>query len=247
MRRNAEIKIRVEYKKEKAKSETSRRFVDVLTHEVGTSLTTIDGQAFRLKKILANSGTDDAILRADKIRQAAKHIENVLRQVQVASEIEHGPIDVQWSSVNLRDIIADAVVELSDNHVINVDTAKLPISIQGNADMLQQIIENLLSNAVKYSPAGTPVSIWGRVEDNMAVVTVSDRGRGIPPNEQTQLLEPYFRASNSRGVHGTGIGLYVVGQYIHSHGGWIDIASEVGSGTAVTFQIPIIQPSEPSL
>ncbi len=244
LRRNSELRTRADFMKERAKAETSRRFVDVLTHEIGTSLTTVDGQAFRLKKILATNATDDAMQRVDKIRQAAKHIESVLRQVQVASEIEQGALEIARAPVNLADIIAETVVEVADNHPVNIDTGQLPPAVHGNADMLQQVITNLLSNAVKYSPTDAPISIWGRTNNTMAVVSVSDRGRGIPEDELNKLFDPYFRASNSRGVHGTGIGLYVVRQYIENHGGTIDVTSELGSWTTVTFEIPVGPPSE---
>ena len=239
LRRDVELRMRSEYEKERANAETSRRFVDVITHEIGTSLTTIDGQAFRLKKLISSDETDDAPQRADKIRQAVRHIENVLRQVQIASEIEQGRVGLERSAVNVADIIADAVLELSGGRVIHIDTKTLPKSVHGNADMLQQVVANLLSNAIKYSSSDTAVSIWGRTVDDTAVVSVSDRGRGIPADELEKLFDPYFRASNSRSVHGTGIGLYVVQRYIQNHGGSIDITSDLGQGTTVTFQVPI--------
>jgi signal transduction histidine kinase len=107
--------------------------------------------------------------------------------------------------------------------------------------MLRQILDNLISNAIKYSPAETEISVIGLTQDDAAVISVIDRGRGIPEGDRAKLFEPYYRASNSRGVHGTGIGLYVVQRYIASHGGAIDIDSKLGAGTTVTIRIPIGQ------
>lgn len=236
--KDAQQRTQQQYENERTKAATSRRFVDVLTHEIGTSLTIIEGQAFRLKKLMSADGPEDARLRADKISQSVRHIERVVRQVQVASEIDRGTVELAPVPVNLRGLIAEAVIQ-SGRPSILVDTHALPAEISGNAEMLQQVMENLLSNAIKYSPAETAISVWGRTENDHAVVSVSDRGRGIPEGERAKLFEPYYRAANSRNVQGTGIGLYVVERYIKSHGGSIDIASELGVGTTVTFQIPI--------
>jgi signal transduction histidine kinase len=75
----------------------------------------------------------------------------------------------------------------------------------------------------------------------MAVLSIVDRGRGIPEDETTKLTEPYYRAQNARGVHGTGLGLYVTARYVASHAGAMDIKSELGAGTTVTVRIPIKQ------
>lgn len=234
-RRHAELRALANYEEEKANAETSRRFVDVLTHEVGTSLTTIDGHAFRLKRLLSNI-PEDAIQRLEKIRAAAKHIEGVLRQVQLAFELRQGQENADFVSVDLSNIIREVVLAVAAQHPVNVDTAGLPL-VHGNAPMLRQVVENLLSNAVKYSQADTPISIWGRTDGDMVVVSISDRGRGIPAAELSELFKPYFRGSNSRGVHGTGIGLYVVQQYLTIHRGTIDVSSELGAWTTATFAL----------
>ncbi len=241
LHKDAQQRIQQQYEGERKKAETSRRFVDVLTHEIGTSLTIIEGQAFRLKKLMPAAGPEDGHSRAEKISQSVRHIERVVRQVQVASELDRGMDELEPESVNLRNVIAEAVIQ-SGRESIHIDTHALPAEISGNAGMLQQVVENLLSNAIKYSPAEAAISVWGRVENDQAVVSVSDRGRGIPEGERAKLFEPYYRASNSRNVQGTGIGLYVVERYIRSHGGSIGISSELGVGTTVTFQIPIAAP-----
>jgi signal transduction histidine kinase len=81
--------------------------------------------------------------------------------------------------------------------------------------------------------------VWGRAEANSAILSITDRGRGIPPAEKSSLFEPYYRASNSRGVPGTGIGLYVVRRYVSAHGGAIEIESDLDVGTTLTVRLPI--------
>lgn len=237
--KDAEAKMRSEYEVERAKAQTSSRFVDILTHEIGTSLTLIDGQAFRLKKLVPANDTESVVMRADKIRQAVKHIDVVVRQVQAASEADQAQARFEPAEVNLGALIGDVIVQLKGDRDIKADLEALPPTLSGNADMLQQIVANLLSNAIKYSPDDTAISVWGRSDGNWAVLSITDRGRGIASAEQSSLFEPYYRASNSRGVPGTGIGLYVVRRYVEAHGGSIQIESDLGVGTAVSIRLPI--------
>lgn len=238
-RKHAEAMMRAEYEAERAKVETSRRFMDVLTHEIGTSLTNIDGHAFRIKKLVASDDGGDLGARSDKIRSAVRHIEQVVRQVQTATEVDK--IQVEPGEVNLRNLVTDIVLESGSDSRIQVDTSALPSVVWGSAEMLQQAVANLISNALKYSPPDSIVTVVGDADRSQARITVSDRGRGIPEEEVEKLFEPYYRASNSRGIHGTGIGLYVVDRYVRSHGGSIEVKSQLGAGTTVTMRIPIGQ------
>lgn len=237
-RQEAEAKMRSEYEAERTKSETSRRFIDMLTHEIGTSLTLIDGQAYRLKKLLRAPDKEGVTARAEKIRGAVKHIDVVIRQVQAASEADQASGRFEPGDVNLASLVGDLVVQLKGDREIQTDIGALPTVVRGNADMLQQVVTNVLSNALKYSPEDTAISVWGRAETGWVVLSITDRGRGIPPAEKSSLFEPYYRASNSRGVPGTGIGLYVVGRYVSAHGGAIEIESALDVGTTVTVRLP---------
>ena len=241
-RKDAEAMMRAEYEAERVKVETSRRFMDVLTHEVGTSLTNIDGQAFRMKKLVSSDDGRDLGARFDKIRSAVRHIEQVIRQVQTASEVDQGRIRVEPVEVNLRSLVADVVLGFGSDSRIRVDTSALPLVVWGSAEMLQQTVANLISNALKYSPPDSMVSVVGDADGHQARIAISDQGRGIPEEEVEKLFEPYYRASNSRGIHGTGIGLYVVDRYVKSHGGSIEVKSRLGAGTTVTLRLPIGRP-----
>jgi signal transduction histidine kinase len=122
---------------------------------------------------------------------------------------------------------------------IVTEISELPDYVWGDADMLQQVLDNVLSNAVKYSQGAGDILIKGAREGNNAILLVVDRGRGIPADEIDKLFTPYYRARNSRGVHGAGIGLYVAERFVASHGGSIGIASILNEGTTVTIRLPV--------
>lgn len=240
-RKKTEALMRADLDEQKASAETSRRFLDVLSHEIGTSLTTIDGQAFLLKRGLRES--DHNFVRTDKIRNAVRHIQAIVQQVQLASEVGERTAEVHIDAVDLRALVEDAVLNTSADAVtIDTDLASLPETIAGDPDMLRQIVDNILSNAVKFSHPNGMVSVNGESRDGYAILTVRDRGRGIPDDEKGKIFSPYYRARNSRGSHGAGIGLYVVKQFVETHGGTIEVESTLGHGTAVTIGLPIVSP-----
>ncbi len=242
-RKKTEALMQADLEEQTTNAETSRRFLDVLSHEIGTSLTTIDGQAFLLKRGLAD--TDQNMLRADKIRGAVRHIQAIVQQVQLASEVGERAAELHVGEVNLRALVEDSVLNTGDERVtIDANLADLPRTIAGDPDMLRQVIDNVLSNAVKFSKRGGTVSVSGANRDGFAVLTISDQGRGIPEDELEKIFSPYYRARNSRGSHGAGIGLYVVKQFVETHGGTIRIDSKIDEGTTVTISLPIARPSE---
>ena len=242
-RQKTEALMRADLEEQKVNVETSRRFLDVLSHEIGTSLTTIDGQAFLLKRALTEPGHN--LVRADKIRNAVRHIQAIVQRVQLASEVGERTAELRIDAVALRALVEDVVLDTSTGTVtIDTDLADLPEAISGDPDMLRQVVDNILSNAVKFSQSNGMVFVSGASRDGYAILTVTDRGRGIPEDEKGKIFSPYYRARNSRGSHGAGIGLYVVKQFVETHGGTIRLDSTLGKGTTVTISLPIARPSK---
>jgi signal transduction histidine kinase len=239
-RKDAEALMRSDLDEQTNAAETSRRFLDVLTHEIGTSLTTIDGQAFLLRRNLDTADQG----RADKIRGAVRHIQAIVQQVQLASEAGERASDMRSEPVQLRRLLEDLFVDIDTKDVsFEADLAGLPDTIPGDPDMLRQVVGNVLSNAIKFSPRGGNVRISGETIDGQAVLIVTDHGRGIAPDEREKIFEPYYRARNSRGVHGAGIGLYVARKFVEYHHGTIRIGGALNAGTSVTITLPVASPA----
>jgi signal transduction histidine kinase len=113
---------------------------------------------------------------------------------------------------------------------------------------MERVVANLISNAVKYSPQGGEVVVVADREDRdgelFAVLSVTDEGMGIRPDELERVFEPYFRGSNvARTVSGTGVGLAGVRHIVEQHGGTITIDSVLGKGTTFTVCLPVIRDS----
>jgi two-component system OmpR family sensor kinase len=114
-------------------------------------------------------------------------------------------------------------------------------TIEADPNLLRRVIENLLENANKYSPASSPIRLSLVAQDGQAVVTVADRGQGIGPEDLPFVFQPFFRAdrSRTRQTGGVGLGLALSERIVEAHGGRIEIQSELGKGTRVTFTVPL--------
>ena len=105
------------------------------------------------------------------------------------------------------------------------------LHVQADADGLRQVLVNLVENAVKYSPGGGRVELEIASQDGHARFAVRDRGLGIPPSEHERIFEKFFRIDPnlSRGVGGTGLGLYISREIVRRMGGRLRVESEPGA------------------
>jgi signal transduction histidine kinase len=231
---------------EKNASATQRAFVSMVSHEFRTPLTIIDGEAYRLIKIKDSIAPEDIEKRATSIRYSVTRMVNLIEGVLYSSRAQENRIILHLQWINLRSLIRSVCHQQSrvaTDHVIEYDVAGLPGSVRGDRSLLTYVFDNLLANAVKYSSRGTTISVVGEVVDGFAVITVRDRGIGIPAGDIGRLFEPYFRARNASGFSGSGVGLYIVQTFIKLHGGRVTVDSVIGQGSAFTVHLPIDGPS----
>ncbi|NTU84073.1 MAG: ATP-binding protein [Chloroflexales bacterium] len=117
-----------------------------------------------------------------------------------------------------------------------LDLPEAPVTVEGDALRLEQVLLNLLQNAVKYSPAGGQVRLRVALERDQAVLAVQDGGIGIPAEALPRLFEPFFRAVNAEQhvLPGLGVGLAVVKEVVTLHGGTVTATSDEGQGSTFT-------------
>ena len=111
--------------------------------------------------------------------------------------------------------------------------------MRGDPTRLTQVLTNLLSNAIKYSPRGGRV--WVRLEHSQEeiLLSVSDEGVGIPPDEYERIFEPFRRSKGSRAeIPGIGLGLSVSRRIVRAHGGNIEVVSQEGTGSTFRVRLP---------
>jgi signal transduction histidine kinase len=106
---------------------------------------------------------------------------------------------------------------------------------------MEQVLNNLISNAIKYSPSDTTVDVRLYREHGKAVLSVRDRGQGIPEDELDALFEPFATTSvqGTAGERSTGLGLVIAKRIVEGHGGEIEVESEVGEGSNFVVTLPV--------
>lgn len=221
-------------------AELQRRFVGILSHEVGTALTTVSGQAYRLTKLADHLSAEDLRVRAEKIRRASDRIHGLVDRIQFASRLGDGSFPVGRSPVDIAALLAQVVEQVREDRTgTRIDfTPAAPMLVAGDETLLRVVFENVVANAVKYSAPRAPVTIAVRDAGSDVRVTVVDLGSGIPQDELAKVRSPYFRGENSRGTRGAGLGLFIVARLVEAHRGRLTIHSQPTRGTSVTIDLP---------
>ena len=221
-----------------------RNFVSMASHEFRTPLTIIDGHARRLEKAREGAPAREIGERAGKIRAAVLRLTHLIENLLSSGRLIDGGAELYFEPAELD--LATLLREVCQLHREMVPAAEIvehfgdaPMPIVGDAKLLLQVFSNLLANAVKYSPNGGAILVEAAVIASEAVVSVTDRGIGIPSGDLNRLFERYYRGGNVSGIVGTGVGLYLVKTAMDLHKGRIEVASEEGSGSRFVIRLPI--------
>lgn len=133
--------------------------------------------------------------------------------------------------VNIKAKRVEVIVEIEENTILFADRV-----------MLKTILQNLLSNAVKFSAEEGIISISSTVRENFVLITISDSGEGMTPEETEKLFkkELVFSKDGTKNEKGTGLGLLICKEFVERGGGTISVLSTVGEGTSFTFSVPVL-------
>src|SRR5262245_6395530 len=222
------------------------QFLAMVSHELRTPLSAVVGWSDMLRSGKLPSADREKASEAiySNARRQARMIDELLDVARITS----GKLRLERTAVNLAQVVRDAL------DVVQVAADAKAIQIEGSVDQsigtiygdggrLQQIAWNLLSNAVKFTPAGGRVHLELRRNQNIAELTVTDNGVGVPPDFLPYVFEAFSQAdASTRRVHGgLGLGLSIVRQLVEAHGGNISVSSDgEGRGTTFTVQLPLV-------
>ena len=228
---------------EKEKAEQMRReFTSNVSHELKTPLHSISGYAELLQNDMVKQ--EDIVPFAGKIYREAQRMTSLVEDILSLSHLDEGAEDMEWTEVKLYELASKAIAGLE----AEAKAAKVTVSLSGEdcrlhgiPQLLHSIIYNLCDNAIKYNKVGGEVKVSVEKQDAGALLTVSDTGIGIPPQEQERIFERFYRVDKSRSkeVGGTGLGLSIVKHAVLIHHGTIEVDSEIGKGTTITVRLPM--------
>lgn len=223
----------------KSLSDKKDEFIALASHELKTPLTTIKGYLQVLSKKendqMSELFLNKSLYQVDKLNSLIEDLLNM-------SRIEAGRLDFNLERFDMRELLQDILETFSysaSTHAIVHDLGSVPAFINGDRQRIEQAVLNLLTNAKKYSPKAD--RIYLRLEtmgDNLRV-KVKDEGIGLTREQREQLFTRFYRAEDTKGISGLGLGLYLTKQIIDRHEGVIEVFSEYGKGSEFCFTLPL--------
>jgi signal transduction histidine kinase len=224
-------------------------FVAGVSHELRTPLTVIHTAAYNLQTVVTRN-PEQVAKYGTLIRQESGRLKELVEQVLSFAGMKAGRVIQETQALSVEDVIEAGVessrVAIEGAHCVVEKKIEpgLPL-IEGDPRALKHALQNLLSNAAKY---GTGVSNWigvsaARAMENgkpVVEIKVTDRGPGIPRDEQAHIFDPFFRGKRALQdqIHGTGLGLSLVREIVTAHRGNIAVHSEKDQGTEFVIRIP---------
>ncbi len=217
-----------------------RDFVANVSHDLKTPLTSIQGFAQAL--IDGTIKDDEGRLHAAQvIYEETERMGRLVRGLLDLAKLESGQVSMAREPVDLRSLLLDCaeVFTLRAEQAAIRFTIRIPEdlpTVVGDVARLDQAFTNLLDNAFKYTPAGGAVELDALpTAEGTVEVSITDTGKGIPPEDLPRVFTRFYRADKARSADGsTGLGLAIAREIVQAHGGTIRVASQVGHGTRFT-------------
>jgi signal transduction histidine kinase len=224
--------------------ETNKNFISNASHEFGTPLTAIIGEAdVALLKDRTPVEYKEAL---QKILKQSERLNKISQSLLFLAQIGYKENKFNYSIIRTDELILQAneiMNQLIPKNNIKIDFELLPenpkkLKVMGNKDLLMLAITNIMTNACKYS-SNKPVIVSLASTNNEIVLIIKDQGIGIPESELPFIFDPFFRASNTAAYDGYGIGLPLSQNIIKIHKGELMINSVLHKGVTVQVKLPI--------
>jgi signal transduction histidine kinase len=219
-------------------------FVTTASHELRTPLTAIYGG---VRTLLEREDILDEEQRLGFLRmieQESQHLSQIVDQLLVTAQIDRGEMRLAQDDCDVQALCTSVLVAADARKPDSITLALMApagaTTVRCDELRLKQVFVNLVENAIKYSPDGGRVEVSILDEDERLRVEVRDEGLGIPPSEQARIFEKFYRldADMTRGVGGSGLGLYISREIVEQMGGSLSVRSAAGAGSTFTVTLP---------
>lgn len=208
-----------------------------VSHELKTPLTAVSGYAELIGNGMATG--QDAVRFALEIRRNANRLLMLINDTIRLSELDVQEGEIPFETIDLYEIAEDCAELLqlrARERKVDLRILGEKVMVQGDRQMLEELLHNLLDNAISYNNAGGAVLVSVKDTDGKKTLTVEDTGIGIPKESQERVFERFYRVdkSRSKSTGGTGLGLAIVKHIVAVHHAGLTLVSEPGQGTRIT-------------
>lgn len=231
---------------ERELNELRTNLVSTISHEFRTPMTTIRTSAELISMYLEGQNFENSIQIEKRVYTITREIDRIvelMNAVLTISKEEAGKTNFNPIAFDLKQVCLDVIDSSYGNYD---DKRKVQTSFEGDSfyifadkNLVEYCIFNILNNAFKYSKGFGDIIFRVFKREPAIVIEIIDFGIGIPEQDQSKLFNTFFRASNTDGFQGTGLGLYIVKTFAEKNSGTVHLESIEGKGTKVTLQFPL--------
>jgi PAS domain S-box-containing protein len=223
-------------------------FVATVSHELRTPLASLHGAAMTLRQRheRLDADTQDELL--DVISEQSKRLAGLVEEILLTGQLDAGSLRIASEPFDpeqlIRTVVEEARHRISDGTTLEMSASTPLPDVVGDSARTHQVLANLIDNAIKYSPGGGRVEVTAEQDGEAIRFSVRDEGLGIPRGEQDRIFDKFYRLDpdNRRGVGGTGLGLYICRELVHSMNGRVWVESAPPRGATFVFELPIAEP-----
>jgi len=226
---------------EQARQVAAQELVTVLAHDLRNYLTPLKLRIDLMRRKAQREDRERDLADIHDASNAIQRLDGLIGDLLDVGRVEQGAFAVRLDPLDLVALVRETVALQGVQPVEIVVDAPEELLVGGDRSRLQQVLENLLSNAAKHAPSGTRVDVIVQEEQRsdspLAVVTVRDRGAGIPPEVMPRLFQRFAAGPGSGGL---GLGLYIASRIATAHNGTLTVESIPGQGTTFRLEIPVV-------
>ncbi len=221
--------------------ELKSTLLDALAHEFKTPLTSIKAASTAL---LSSDDLQPPQQRdlLSVVDEEADRLSILVTEAIQMARIEAGRVHLRRESHSVSSLVDAVLKKLKpqiEERTIDVRVAPDTPALWVDRELIEVALRQLIDNALKYSPPECPVRVEAEPDEGRVIVSVADRGPGIPEAEQTRIFEKFYRAEAARHqVPGAGLGLVIAREIIRTHGGEMWVESKPGEGSIFRFSVP---------
>lgn len=227
---------------QKAKiNEIKFKFFTNISHDLRTPLTLI---MVPLQVLMSRAKDETSKKMLNTMHQNALHLLNLINSLLDLRKLDVGAESLHCSHNDFIHFVKSTCASFEDyassrNIKFDLDCSLSELSFDFDIQKVKKIMNNLLSNAFKYTPDGGHIRVSLERNDNFVTISVADTGEGIDDKTKKYIFERFYQGEQSESKTGSGIGLHIVSEYVHMHGGEISVTDNTPQGSTFTFSIPL--------